>query len=100
MQNELDVQTEYDAMREREIEYWDFDTKSGEKTDRKIVRLVNVAKFGMREDGGLSIVHENKKELVLLGDANALKELLEWITLIVNIYKTKLVSKSPEPALS
>lgn len=26
---ELDLQSEYEAMRQREIEYWDFDAKSG-----------------------------------------------------------------------
>ncbi len=82
-------------MRQREIEYWDFDVKSGEKTERKVVRMINVTKFGIKEDGALTIVHENKKELVLLGDAGALKELLEWITLINNIYRTKLVPKGP-----
>lgn len=99
MQNEVDVQSEYDAMRQREMEYWDFDTKSGEKTDRKVVRMWNVSKAGMR-DGGLSIVHENKKELILLGEASALKELLEWITLIQNIYRTKLVPKGPQTTFS
>jgi hypothetical protein len=41
-----------------------------------VVRIANVTKFGLREDAALSIVHENNKELVLLGEQAALKELL------------------------
>ena len=44
-------------MRQREIEYWDFDAKSGEKTERKIIRLINVTVCEMREGKGLFIKH-------------------------------------------
>lgn len=32
---------------------------------------------------------------MFLGEASALKELIEWIALIQNIYKTKLIPKQP-----
>lgn len=92
-QQESDIQSEYEAMRQRELEYWDFDIKSGEKSERKAIRIINVSKYELKEQS-LLIVHENNKEIVFVGDMGALKELHEWISLIHNIYKTKLVPKT------
>lgn len=46
---------------QRELEYWDFNSGSGEKTERKIIKLPNIKKYEIQEDKYLTIIHEGNK---------------------------------------
>ena len=56
-----DTASEYLAMRSREIEYWDFDISSGDKSERKVIPLASVKQCQFKDSKLLSIVHQNDK---------------------------------------
>lgn len=45
-------------MKMRELEYWDFDTKSGEKSERKVIKLISIKGFILKEEKTLTILHD------------------------------------------